>query len=506
MEENTRLTAQVISLRPPNKAVRILSNSFDQLVNRPYLLPLVFLLCWLPAYIADFPGGFRYDATSELEQISLGFDGNFPLLHSAIITRLLPLANRLLGSYNAGVAIYVAVQMILLAILYSHIITVFHKQGVNNVILCIALAYCCLFPVIHILVVQEVRDVLFSILIVYTVFQIYLLETDKTSFLNNTFKPIILGLSISLTLLARNNNAGSGALMIIILISVLLWLSNRKVSMKGASTLALFTVGSYLILSVVLTAMCSPVTSASKKGALSIMSQPIVRAYVLEQDSWTQDEVDEFGKYIELDGLKYCAENADSTKSRLTIDHDFIGFLKFWLQIGAKHTGCYVDAILANTQNMWFPASVIDGYKQLYTQPGQPYYEYEKCYFSITDNLAEPAVHMNLFPDLLNFYTQIGLYISFEKIPVISMLFSIGFNFWLVLNCLFYSLSMKHTALRLPLVLILVYVLLSSLVPLVILRYFAALFLSMPMVIVFTLQPSVSSPASADHAKHSAQL
>lgn len=491
---------------PSNKAAQIISNTIDRLMTTPFLLPLVLLLCWLPAYIADFPGGFRYDATGELEQINHGFNGNYPLLHSAIITRLLPLAHRFLGSYNAGIAIYVMIQMITLALLYSHILTVFHKQRVNNIILSIALSYCCFFPVIHILVVQEVRDVLFSVLVVYTVFLIYLLETDKASFLKNTFKPFILGLFISLTLLARNNNVGKGTLIIIMLISTVLWISCRKVSLKGASILVSSTISTYLVLSLVLTALCSPMIPASKKGALSIMSQSLARAYVMEQNSWTQDEIDDLREYMNLDGLNYCAENADSTKHRLTVDNNFSGFLKFWLKIGTKHPGCYVDAILANTQNMWFPSSIIDGYNQMYTQPGQPYYEFEKCYYSIRSVLESPAIHMNLFPSLLNLYTQIGLHISFEKIPIVSMLFSIGFNFWLVLNCLFYSLYKNHTSLQLPVFLILLYVLLSSLVPLILLRYFAALFLSMPLVIVFTLQPSISALTSSGLAAHNAQL
>ncbi len=84
--------------------------------------------------------------------------------------------------------------------------------------------------------------------------------------------------------------------------------------------------------------------------------------------------------------------------------------------------------------------------------------------------------------------------ISFEKLPVISMLFSIGFQFWLLLHCVFYVLYRKCGRLMLPLTVLLAYVLLSSFAPLVLVRYYGALFLAFPMTLVFTLCPSVSVP------------
>lgn len=470
-----------------------ISNAVEWIAKRPVIIFLLLLLCWLPAYIADFPGGFRYDATGELSQSVFGYNGNYPMLHSAIITYLLPWAYRFFGSYNAGVALYIAVQMFLMSAVYTHMLFIFYKQKINKILLLIVIAYCGLFPVIQILVVQEVRDVLFSILLVYTMFLFYLMETDKNNFMNSKVKPMLLGTCLTLTLLARNNNAGMAALIILILINLLLLLLNRKNNVRGGMViLTVSAVGSYIMLSLLLTALCQPMMPANTEGSLSIMSQTIVRAYIREADSWTGEEIEELKKYMDLNELNYCAENADWTKSRLKVDDQLGDFFIFWCKIGLKHVGCYVDAILANTQNMWFPASVIDGYKQVFREKGQPYYEFDKCYYGIRDRLEEPVIHRNLWPEVLNYYTQIGLYISFERIPIISMLFSIGFNLWVILNCLLYAVYKKNTKLYLPLAIILVYALVSACVPLVLLRYFAAIFLAMPMIIVFTIQPSVA--------------
>lgn len=476
-----------------NKVIINIESIIDWIMGRPLLLAAMLILCWFPAYIADFPGGFRYDATGELAQATNGYNGNYPMLHSAIITHLLPWTYKYLGSYNVGIALYVFIQMILMAAVYTHILHTFYKQKISSLLLLVITGYCGLFPVIQILVVQEVRDVLFSIMLTYTVFLFYLFETEKERFLNSKVKPILLGVSFALTLLARNNNTGTVMLLLVAIVSILLWVTNYKRNIKGASILAGTAVLSYVALNVLLTVLCQPMTPSSASGSLSIMSQPLVRAWLYEPNSWTKEETDQLQEYMSLDGISYCPENADLTKSRLTVDGKFGDFFLYWCKIGLKHPGCYIDAILANTQNMWFPDTVVDGYKQVFTEPGQPYYEFEKNYYGIYNKLEAPGVHADLWPEVLNFYTKIGLNISFEKVPIISMIFSIGFNFWILLNCAFYALYRKSIKLYLPLAIILGYTIMSAFVPLVLLRYFAALFFLMPMIIAFTVQPSIAA-------------
>jgi len=480
-----------LNLKSSQKKVTvIIEKAVMWLLQHPYMVAVFLLLCWLPCFIADFPGGFRYDAAGELYQIESGYNGNYPILHSVIITRLLPFFFKLTGSYNAGIAVYVIAQMIMISCMYTHIICTFGKRGINRVILFIVLLYCGCFPLIQIMVVQEVRDILFSALLMYAMFLFYLMVADKEKFFSSFIKPMFLGIVFVLALLARNNNSGKIMLIVVAAVSVIVWLANRKKYFRGATVFLVTSITSYLLLGAILTALCQPLAPANMGGSLSIMSQSIVRAYLYENEKWNEGEITELNKYINLDGIVYCAEDADLTKSRVYIQDNFEDFFRFWARIGFEHPKCYLTAILANTQNMWYPDSVIDGYKQVFKEEGQPYYEYEKCYFSIHDKEEEPAVHMNLWPKALNYYTQIGLYISFEKIPIVSMLFSIGFQFWIILNSLFYVVYRKAKKLILPIAIILGYMLISACVPLVLARYFAAAFFAFPMLFIFTLQPN----------------
>lgn len=460
------------------------------IASHPYIITLILLICWMPAFIADYPGGFRYDATGELFQYRDGYNGDYPMLHSVIISRFVPWVYELTGTYNTGIAIYVVVQMILAACMYTHILCYFKKRGLNNVLFLLALLYCGMFPVIQMLVVQEVRDVLFSLLLTYTIFLFYMMTSERQEFFSSKIKPAALGLVFTLAILARNNNAGPIMLIAIVAVSLIVWIVNRKKNLKGATIFAFSCILSYLIIGGCLTMLCQPLTPATEGASLSVMSQTITRAYEYKNDKWTDEEKAELAKYVSMDGLKYYSEIADPTKARLMIDGNFSEFFAFWLKIGRKYPGIYLDAILANTQNMWYPDSVIDGYKQVFKEEGQPYYEWDKCYYSISNNVAPPAEHANMLPAVLDFYSSIGLRISFEKIPVVSMMFSIGFQCWIVMNCLLYLWYRRLDKYILPVGILFAYILISSFVPIVILRYFAALFFSMPMIMIFTLNPT----------------
>ena len=117
-----------------------------------------------PALLSEFPGGFRYDASNELIQVINGYNGNFPLLHSFIVVRLLMASKNLTGSVNAGITIYVVVQMLLMALCYSSILLTLRKRGVRHQVLLLVGLYTAFFPMIGLLLTQEVRDVLFATL------------------------------------------------------------------------------------------------------------------------------------------------------------------------------------------------------------------------------------------------------------------------------------------------------------------------------------------------------
>ena len=457
------------------------------LIHKPLICILLFLMCWFPCYLSIFPGNFVFDATKEYNQVIQGYSGDFPLLHSALLTKTMFAMYQLTNSYNAGIAVFVIGQMILLAALFWNILKTFYEDGVNRKVLWLLLGYYTLFPVIHLLVTTSVRDVMFSGLVVYSMLMTYRMFRNRVEFFEKRINPIYSSIVFTLTVLSRNNNAGKLGMGIVLLYSVFFWLLFRKKNEKGARTLLIVPICSYILLGGVLTAICQPLVPAAKGSSLSVMTQPIARAYSMNVDRWSEEEVQEFEEYFFVNGMQYVDVNADMTKYRFKEEADMTSFLKFWLKIGLKYPDCYADAILANTRQMWFPDSVIDGYVKVgaYTE--------DKSYFYFAKYIEPPGTYEGKLSPVLDFYQKIALYISFERIPVISMLFSIGFMVWMVLNCCAYVIYRKATDLYCSLGIILLYVACSAFVPLVLLRYFAALYFAFPFTIVYTLQPVIAN-------------
>ena len=80
------------------------------------------------------------------------------------------------------------------------------------------------------------------------------------------------------------------------------------------------------------------------------------------------------------------------------------------------------------------------------------------------------------------------------------MSFTIGAQLWLTLFLFMYLWYRKKTKLLLPAGAMLLYMIGNAFVPIVLLRYFAGIFLCHPMIAAFLLQPSKSESATGGTA------
>ena len=425
-----------------------LSTRIRPLYARQLRLAALLILCWLPCYISTFPGNFMYDASYEYYQATLGFSASFPLLHSAIITRLLSLSERLTGSVNGGIAVFTLLQMLFGAALFAHILYRFARHSLHPVALGLLTAYYALFPVIHLLITCTTRDVLFSVLLTWLIELFFEFSRDREAFIARWRNLLLLSAVLVFTLLARNNNSGPLAAILLIIVCIIIG------AMLGRK---------------------------HWKHALAFLATSLTLFYAVS----AEEDVETFESFFTIESLEYVPQNADPAKGNLQLYYRNIRqFIPFWFKIGLRHPACYLDGMFANTMEMWFPDSVVNGYT---VRDPSPYYD--KSYFHFGRYAEEIGSRLNLLPGVFAFYEWIGLKLSFEKIPVVSMLFSIGFQFWLLLFCLFYALARKRRSLLLPIAALLIYVLCSAFTPLVLLRYYGALFLAMPIIVGSVLCP-----------------
>ena len=462
----------------------------DWVLGRPYIVFPVILLLWLPCWLATWPGNFVYDATKEFSQLEKGWMGDFPMLHSVIVVKLLSWSFEATGGYNTGIAVYTGTQMALLAAMYTHIICRFRSLGGNRWVVLAMVVYCAAFPAVHVLATAMLRDVLFAGLLTYSVFLLWLMCRDVKGFLGSWWKSIGPAVVVVLTIYARNNNTGGLLPWALAAVALLLFLVGGKKGWKGALVFGVTALGAYMALGSILTGICSPITPPTANASMTVYTQSLMRAYTLEGEKWEPKDKLKILLLFNTKGLSYTPENGDSTKGRLKIStpEEKQEFMDLWKEMGKQYPQHYADAFLLNTRAAWFPGTVMDGYQK---RNIGLYQQYDKCWFYYGPSIEEPGVLESKWPELHDWYLNLCLQTSYENIPVVSLLFSTAFHFWLVLACLFWAFYRKARQLYLPLAVLIAYTVISMCVPLMLLRYFAALILAFPLVLAFIMQPHV---------------
>lgn len=104
------------------------------------------LLCWLPGYLAYYPGICAYDITIQMGQVVSGSYGtHHPLAHTLLVGLFAKLGNGL-GDVNTGIALYTAFQLLCLALTFGAGIAWLRSLRVGTVWIALTWIWCCLFP------------------------------------------------------------------------------------------------------------------------------------------------------------------------------------------------------------------------------------------------------------------------------------------------------------------------------------------------------------------------
>lgn len=120
------------------------------------------LLCWLPGYLAYYPGICAYDITIQMGQVVSGSYGtHHPLAHTLLVGLFAKLGNGL-GDVNTGIALYTAFQLLCLALTFGAGIAWLRSLRVGTVWIALTWIWCCLFPFHIYMSVTVTKDVFFT--------------------------------------------------------------------------------------------------------------------------------------------------------------------------------------------------------------------------------------------------------------------------------------------------------------------------------------------------------
>lgn len=450
---------------------------------------LILVLLILPVFLAEFPGFFVYDAHDELyEVLTRTFTAHHPLLHVLLLGRTIAFFHKFTGSWNAGIAVYIFLQMLVITAVFSLVLQMLRKFYVPRRVRVICLLFLGLFPTVVMYVLCSAKDGLFSaFLLLLTVF-LYLLYRDPEHFLQSRKKAAGFVLSALLMMLFRYN--GFYSFLVFVPFGII-FLPRTHSSLKrpvpsggpseqrcpvssgdrspqrrpadsGEPSLqrrpALFRqhssrpsrslrlrITAMLLLPVALflavnTGMTKILTGPDTKEYQEMLTVPIsqlARAYNYQQDVFSKEDILLLHRYLPEENLNryepLCTDLLKVGFNNEAFSEDKSSFVKLWLRIGKKAPAVYVNAWLLTSYGYWYP------YASLNVYAGRTVYTFtydESSYFGY--EVEKPGTRTSLIPAIDTFFRTISLTRSFQKIPVIRLFFAPAFWFFVFLWQLFF--------------------------------------------------------------------
>lgn len=318
------------------------------------------------------------------------------------------------------------------------------------------------------------KDTIFSALAVVSVILAIEALLDKEKFLNSKWNQIKFAIIIFLAIIFRNNAIYA---YIPFLIIFTIAMKNKKILISIVSLIILYLIYIQIIYNVL------QVSRTYNSEAFSVPLQQIARVYNYNYESLTKEELDTIYEYTTDKQLKeYLPECSDRIKNLVYLGNMGYGkFFRLWFEIGLKNPGMYIDSFLENTLGFWYPDTIIDGYNK----KAPKLYGEETSYFAAM--CEPPGEEDSKIPWLRDIYYNISRYTDINKIPVISMLFSLGAMAWGLFICIGYNIYKKRKEIVISLSIIFFLWLTVLLGPMVLVRYVLILFFGFPLILAFTL-------------------
>lgn len=458
----------------------------------------VLFFAYIPTFLASFPGFFTYDAEWTVYVVTTEkYNAHMPMVYVILLGWLIRLVFSITHSYNAGIAIYTLGQMLVLSACFAYMLSFLRSIGVKRWICNLGTAFLALSPTVSMFVCCSTKEGFFAGGVILMVTLLLDLARDEERFWQSGHrKACFIGAALLILFFRKDGVFGLTVFLFFFAVT------HRKSWRKWiVSVLSIFLV-------YVVTTQGLMMAFHFKKGPLGEMFcvpiQQLARTYMEAKDDFSEEDMETLYNLIPEVILKeYNPKLADDVKINFLEDNfkaEPGKYISLWFRMGIAHPDIYMNSFLANTYGYWYPNTYPDGYRGKFL--GDRVYEDSSYFAFITEN---PGVRRHLLPVLERFYEKISLEIYQQKVPVISMLFSLGFWHWIYLFTALYLLVRgyrRQAFAMMPMGLMYLIVLLG---PIVLVRYVLYLFFGVPLVLALLLDAETlvgrekEKVVSADH-------
>jgi len=410
----------------------------------------VIFLCWLPVFLAFFPGISGYDTPGQIRQgvISGNYSTHHPLLHTLYLQFFYHKIGTYLN-YRCGIMISVIIQMIFFASTISVSLCFMLTRAVSKKIVTVCLLVSSFLPFYSMLAIATTKDIIFSAF--FLLFFVFISKFTQDSDANITKKSLIFFIIVSIgTYLFRNN--GQYVILITLIpyaIYNFIVKKNIKLSISCIAIIALSVIINSSMIHIL------DAKSGSKAEMLSVPFQQLGRVY--KKDLISADDKKELKSIFQRIDNNYCKFLADCIKwnaggSKVVDEKDeFNKFIKLWTKFGAKHPIEYIEAVMLTNMGYWY----IDD-----TSVGNVYRERDKlkdgeknAVSGIIQTFSSRGLYIGIstrFNTLYDVYMELFHLDKYQKIPILSILMSLAFYTWLIIIAICYLIQTKNRSAIFP--------------------------------------------------------
>lgn len=327
----------------------------SRLTGNGFFAFAVILLCWVPVWLAFYPGTFRYDAEPQFYSYLDGMlTTHHPLLHTVFMGWLLNLGNDM-DSLTLGVALYAGVQMVLMAGIFGFACAWLRRRRAPMGLRLTVLLGFALWPLFPLWSFSATKDVLFGGFVLLTCLQMADLWQEGAAWLKKPLRLILFALTVALMALLRNN--GIYALCLTIPFAVMAAKSRRVRTLL----LLLMCVGGYLLGNTLLI-RATEAEGGSMVEMLSIPLQQVMRAatrgQISDEDRETLAELfcdyedDWTGLYTPM-----CADNVKWNLDEDMLADNLSELTALWARVGQQNPQLYAEAFLEQNLPYYEPGA-----------------------------------------------------------------------------------------------------------------------------------------------------
>lgn len=435
------------------------------------LTGVVIYVCWIPVWLAYYPGLFAYDVMTQLPQAIYGYNETFPLLHTMYLNFFYyTLGGEVFHNYNTGIAYATEVQMVIFAFMLSYIHLFFRRCGVHKKLRMVLIGVTSLLPIFSVLAISMTKDIFFAgfFCILFVCLCYWELNTQKAE--KSIEINIMYFLSIVGTIMFRANGIYAVAALCVV---VLLTMSKKSKRMILLTVFSLIC--SVMLLNVVKSELSA--ADASKNDVLSIPYQQLAFVYNVDYEELTdQDKAD-----IELILPRvsyYNPHNADDVKFTGSASDHMDCFKDVYFRLLKKYPFQYVEAFVHTNLGYFYifdctNANSIYGYG-LEGRQG----------YLLTDTKAGfEVVHESKFKFLENIYENLFSANEYQKIFPLFLVCSLALYFWIMILMFFRMLELRNWRILPSMILVAALGATSLLAPCALIRYIFPYMLCIPAMI-----------------------